>query len=188
MRFKYYLRGIGLGILFSVIVMAVSLYFHKDELMSDDEIIKRASELGMVMGESFDNTETENLASTENVADTEDDSQMPLDDFVPGTEKTTTEVIPATENVESPTEHTIPVTEASEVSSESDLDYVLITVVAGDNPRALCEKLKANNIIEDADDFRHYIGRKSSRVLMVGEYKIPKDASYDDIIKIIFKK
>ena len=48
MKFKYYLRGLGIGILISTIILSVSFAMKKNDL-SDDEIIARAKELGMVM-------------------------------------------------------------------------------------------------------------------------------------------
>ena len=55
MRLKYYIRGIGIGIIFATLLLTISFYFGKDtlakETISDAEIIKRATELGMVMTE-----------------------------------------------------------------------------------------------------------------------------------------
>ena len=39
MRFKYYLRGIGLGIIFAVLIMIIAIHNHKDSFLSDKEII-----------------------------------------------------------------------------------------------------------------------------------------------------
>ena len=40
MKFKYYLRGLGIGILISTIILSVSFAMKKNDL-SDDEIIAR---------------------------------------------------------------------------------------------------------------------------------------------------
>ena len=45
MKFKYYLRGLGIGILISTIILSISFAMKKNDL-SDDEIIARAKELG----------------------------------------------------------------------------------------------------------------------------------------------
>ena len=48
MKFNYFLRGLGIGIIFgALIVFIASMATNKK--MSDDEIIKKAEELGMVM-------------------------------------------------------------------------------------------------------------------------------------------
>ena len=47
MRLKYYLRGLGLGIIFAVFIMMVG-YRNHGSSMSDLEIIEKAKALGMV--------------------------------------------------------------------------------------------------------------------------------------------
>ena len=41
MRLKYYLRGLGLGIIFAVIIMMIGFHDNKQS-MSDTEIIEKA--------------------------------------------------------------------------------------------------------------------------------------------------
>ena len=53
MKLKYYLRGIGIGLIITTVVMALTFMLHKDDLISDDEIRERARALGMVMQEEI---------------------------------------------------------------------------------------------------------------------------------------
>ena len=48
MKLRYYMRGLGIGVLVTAILMSVTLN-GKTEKLSDEEIIARAEELGMVM-------------------------------------------------------------------------------------------------------------------------------------------
>jgi hypothetical protein len=48
MKLKYYLRGLGIGIILTTLILTISRVNHK---MSDQEIINKAMELGMVMKE-----------------------------------------------------------------------------------------------------------------------------------------
>ncbi|MDF2868921.1 MAG: hypothetical protein K0R05_496 [Anaerocolumna sp.] len=48
MNLKYYVRGIGVGILFSAVVMSVAFHGSSPNGLSDEQIIARAKELGMV--------------------------------------------------------------------------------------------------------------------------------------------
>ncbi len=79
MKAKYYLRGMGLGIMVtSLIFLIAGLFYHPT--LSDNEIILEAKKLGMVMeeeGEEAVETKTEDTASEENAkADSEkQDSQ-----------------------------------------------------------------------------------------------------------------
>lgn len=67
MRFKYYLRGCGLGILFTSIVLTVAFHTRGVKEISDEEVIRRAEALGMVMDEeSEDSEKPENPEDSEN--------------------------------------------------------------------------------------------------------------------------
>lgn len=55
MKLKYYLRGLGIGIICTAIIMGIALSGNKKETMTDTEIIERARLLGMVMQEDIDN-------------------------------------------------------------------------------------------------------------------------------------
>ena len=68
MKFKYYLRGCGIGILCTAIILMIS--FRSDEgQMTDSQVMERTSELGMIApGEIV--PETENSQAAE-LTDTE---------------------------------------------------------------------------------------------------------------------
>lgn len=51
MKLKYYLRGLGIGIIVTTIVLMIS-FSRNEKTMSDDEVIERATQLGMVMPEN----------------------------------------------------------------------------------------------------------------------------------------
>ncbi len=72
MKLKYYLRGLGIGIICTAIIMGIALSGNKKETMTDTEIIERARLLGMVMQEEAnsssasgneDKEQTDNKAS-----------------------------------------------------------------------------------------------------------------------------
>ncbi len=53
MKLKYYLRGLGIGIIITTIILMIG-FSRKGSSLSDEEIIERASRLGMVMQEKSD--------------------------------------------------------------------------------------------------------------------------------------
>ena len=73
MKFKYYLRGLGLGIIFTSIVFMVSYRFNGEEL-TDAQIIQKARSLGMTMEKdtSFEE-ETESVNKPQTVLDAQSD-------------------------------------------------------------------------------------------------------------------
>ena len=48
MKLKFYLRGLGIGMAIAAVVMGMTFSSSNKETLSDDEIIERAQELGMV--------------------------------------------------------------------------------------------------------------------------------------------
>ena len=54
MRFKYYLRGAGIGVIVATLVLSIAFLFHDN--ISDEEFIRRAMKLGMVMQENAPGT------------------------------------------------------------------------------------------------------------------------------------
>lgn len=80
MRIKYYLRGIGCGIIFSVIIMSISLGNRGNKEISDAEIIQRAKQLGMVDANDTESEEV-NDSDTESVKETE--SEMATESKIP---------------------------------------------------------------------------------------------------------
>ena len=46
MRFKYYLRGAGIGVILTTLIFTIAFAVYKPTL-SDEEIMKKAEELGM---------------------------------------------------------------------------------------------------------------------------------------------
>lgn len=50
MRFKYYLRGAGIGVIVATLVLSIAFLFHDN--ISDEEVIRRAMKLGMIMQEN----------------------------------------------------------------------------------------------------------------------------------------
>lgn len=57
MKLKYYLRGLGIGIIVTTIILMIS-FSQRDNDVSDDYVIERAKELGMVMPEEDDTRDT----------------------------------------------------------------------------------------------------------------------------------
>lgn len=70
MRLKYYLRGLGLGILVSTLFLMLSIQLHGG-IMTDERVIARAKELGMVIpddGETDTQTPEDESAQPDDAA------------------------------------------------------------------------------------------------------------------------
>lgn len=199
MKLKYYLRGVGIGIIFATLVMTVSSFVHKNNI-TDEYIIKEAQKLGMVMKDELKNSEdiwgkdeTEDSQTTEDTQTTED-SQTTED--TQGTEETSetqdTQVSESETVLPSESESQTPPSSESESQTppaSEEKQYVYVTVVRGDYARQIAEKVRDAGLIEDAEDFRKYIGRQGyGQLFHAGTYKIPMGASYEEICQILISR
>ena len=168
MRLKYYLRGLGLGIIFAVIIMMIGFHDNKQS-MSDTEIIEKAKTLGMVeaknisgtVADEYNSEKTDSSATNSDAssqkAETEQDSQMQ----------------------DSQTAQEDTQQEAAQPAADAKQETC----------RTIAEKLKALNLVDDAEQFRIYMGQKGAdHFIADGEHIIPQGASYDDIITILTQK
>lgn len=187
MRLKYYLRGLGLGIIFAVIIMMIGFHGNKQS-MSDTEIIEKAKTLGMVeaknisgtVADEYNSEKTDSSAANSDAssqkAETEQDSQM--QDSQTAQEDTQQEAAQPAADAKQET-----------VEPQDAVTTYTITVTSQDTCRTIAEKLKALNLVDDAEQFRIYIGQKGvDHFIADGEHIIPQGASYDDIITILTQK
>jgi hypothetical protein len=82
-KFKYYLRGCGLGIILTVLVLGISLAL-RGGVMTDEKVIARAGELGMVMPGDLDSGES--VAGTEALESTQMQETTQASEELNGTE------------------------------------------------------------------------------------------------------
>ena len=191
MKLKYYLRGLGIGIIVTTLVLMVA-FSGKKEKLSDQEIMQRAEQLGMVMAdEGQTETGTEENTGTEAQPETEQDVQ----NTEAGTEENADE---NTENASEP--ETEPQTEAAaepaapedttgnvvgEVKQETSGE-VAFTVKSGESSDTVAFNLYKAGLVDDATAFNHYmISKGYDSRLRTGDFKIRSGASYDEILKVL---
>ena len=79
MRFKYYLRGAGIGVILTTLIFTIAFAVYKPTL-SDDEIMQKAEALGMEMpaddSDSADKKDTKTAKDQKDDADDGDDGQI----------------------------------------------------------------------------------------------------------------
>ena len=214
MKLKYYLRGMGIGIAVTSIVLSVASCNRRS--MTDEEIIKRAEQLGMVTTEhttesifehnsgssaeptskdetdstteSGDGTDTTDTTTTEPV--TEPSTTEPVA-TEPATEPTTTE--PATEptTTEPATEPattepvTEPPTEPQSTDGENNIQYTLV-IKSGMYSERVSQLLADNGIVDDANRFNTYLaGKGYDTRIRTGTYRLNSGMTYEQIARII---
>ena len=179
MKLKYYLRGLGIGILVTAVIMGVTQGSRK-ETLSDREIRERAAALGMVEpGNSLADLEAvETPAATEIPEATE----TPAATETPEAAETpaATEAPAATETPEVTARPTQRPAEEEEGSSYT------FEIQAGDSSYQVAYRLQQAGLVADARDFDNYLCSKGyDRKLKTGSYEIPETATEEEISEIL---
>lgn len=177
MKLKYYLRGLGIGIITTTILLMIAFALHKPA-MSDADIIARAKQLGMVMPE--DEEPLQDTGTTESTETTEETEETETAE--------TTETAEVTEIPETETEQIGEQTAENAADTEETVlaePYTLV-VNRGDVCRIVCENLQANGVVDDAEAFRKFLGQKGfASSISVGSYSIPYGLDYEEIYQIL---
>ena len=197
MKLKYYLRGLGIGIFVTAIIMGVA--FQNKKPMTDEEIKARAKELGMI-----ENSVIADLADKEElIEDVSGDEQEGIDTNVkePDTTQETEQETNQETNQENETDKE-PVKETEkqpEEDSEADKEppkeenqnkgTITITVGSGDSSWTVSKRMEEAGLIESAKDFDTHLCRYGyDKKISVGSYKIPVTATHEEMAKILTKQ
>lgn len=187
MNLKYYLRGLGIGIIVTALIMGIATG-GKGKSLSDEEIIKRAEQLGMtmesdVLSEALPETEEEEAPMQEDAsaqADLQDNAmedgeQDPQnaeaapqeEEAEEGTEQQTEESIPEEEAEESLPEEirqdgtegadTAPEGEAFQEADEQAEKEIPISISGGEGSMSVCRKLQEAGLVASAAEFDTFL-------------------------------
>ena len=167
MKLKYYLRGLGIGILVTAVIMGVTQGSRK-ETLSDREIRERAAALGMV--------EPGNSLADLEAAETPAATEIP-------------EAIETPEATEAPAETETPEVTARPTqrpAEEEEGSSYTFEIQAGDSSYQVAYRLQQAGLVADARDFDNYLCSKEyDRKLKTGSYEIPETATEEEISEIL---
>lgn len=213
MKLRYYLRGLGIGILVTAFLMGAVQGDGKAAL-SDEEIKARAAGLGMVESVVLSDLDDEDSAqkasegSNPEVADAgsrepSGSSELPVasepsvskyPSEMPesSVSKDPSEAPGLSESSESPE---TPKTSGSKAPvdplepSENTAGSVTITIKRGDSSVAVSKALEAAGLVADAKAYDRYLCAGGyDKTLSVGSYEIPVGADNEEIARIITGK
>ncbi len=200
MNLKYYLRGLGLGIIITAVIMGFATG-GKREALTNDEIIARAKALGMVENKVLtEYTEEVKNKEGEGASNKSDDSEaeavkeqeaLPVNET--GKESEDAADLNGTSgdsDVEAAKTDSDGVLK-DEVAGMADAELeepepTVFSVKKGEAPYSICKRLAEFDLISSADDFDTYLLNNGyDRKIVAAEYKIPSGASEEDIATII---
>ena len=203
MKLKFYLRGLGAGILFSVLVF-VFVVGPKSSDLSDEEIIARAKELGLVekteknidMEKLRENTATPALQES-TLTGVPASTDTPTPSVTPtATNEPTPTVTPTATNEPTPTGIPIPTSTPipTDVPIEDEpvpdevIDAVVIKVVRGMTSEQICYLIENNGLIANALELNAYLIQNGyAEQLRVGEFTLYRGMTFDEIAKQLTK-
>lgn len=210
MERKYYLRGLGLGIAVTAVIMGV-IGSH-DKGMTDQEIIARAKELGMVENTvlaDMGNEESPELENTEEISnpvqaqpqeDTEEAVESTADGSMPSGEGDADtgdyETAAEPDSVESDkldsSGEAEPAGTGEEHNAEDANEIITsaavrtITINRGDGSHTVAKKLEDAGVVTSADTFDEFLCRNGyDKKLRIGTFSIPADAGDEQIARIV---
>lgn len=211
MKIRYYLRGLGLGILVTAIFFMVS--GKNSQPMSDEMIKARAKELGMsesvVLSELSTEEETAEENTTEITTNEEATTEQVEEETTvteeaiseePVSEETEAEETLSEEAVsEDSTEETVvevasqsSSTQEAEPESEtpentaSNTEPVTITVNRGEGSDTVSRRLQEAGLVADAHEYDKYLMANGyDKRIGAGEHVIPAGATWEDIAKTL---
>lgn len=203
---KYYLRGLGVGIVVTSLILGIGLGSRK-ETLSNEEIKERARALGMVEEpvtvaeaatqqeeETADDPELEDDAESEVSSEPTADASAEADaEKAAGTEpeinvESEASVTPSA-TPEANDESTPEVSATPKVGSEKAADskeIVDITINPGEGSYAISRKLEQSGLIDDASEYDAYLCDNGYHTkLRAGVHKIPMGSTREEIAKLL---
>ena len=183
MKLKYYLRGLGIGILVTTVILSLAGVGRKN--MTDEEVVKRAKELGMV--ESTLLSDLPDQTKTDEVRPTEPEISLQPETSEPEASPEPEESASTPETPEAPEE-----TPVSPEDGNPDIpagETVTLVIGRGESSTTVSKNLKKAGIVEDAAAFDRFLCNNGyDKKIITGTYEIPYGASEEEIAKIIKRK
>lgn len=191
MRLKYYLRGLGLGIIFTCLMFMLFSNKKADntDQMDINQQLETTTETLSNQTSGDDKNDTANdeavsgSADVQNNTDAEDDVNAQNNADAQNTADNQTGASDATDTSNQ--------TDDSNITGETGTDdvqdeYVTLVIEKGDIARDVAESLYEDGIIDDAESFRKYLGETGvSRTLHAGEYNIKVGSTYEEIVELL---
>lgn len=194
MKLKYYLRGLGIGMIVTALILGISFSSRQEQAqtMTDDQIRERAAELGMVDSSELTLAALQNGAmqpteSTPQETQTQNSPEAAAEPEETQTPETNTEPeVTVTPEVTNEPETTV-TPEATPEPEQTQTDGIIIN--RGDDSGSVSRRLYEAGLVENAKAFDNYLCNNGySRSINPGTYEIVPGTSEEEIAKIITGK
>lgn len=188
MRLKYYLRGIGVGIVITTFLFMILLSFNKNN----------EEQLNTVIGDTESKTVAEYENGESNQADITkpEEPPQPNPDVLPDeTPQPNPDVLPVEEpqpeEPPQPNSDVLPeeTPQPEEPSPADTSEKVRFVISGGEYSDVICRKLKEAGLIDDAEAYNKFLVEEDyDNYINPGVYDIPKNATYEEIAVLLTTK
>lgn len=190
MKKKYFVRGLGIGIIFGALIMLAAYLTSGKGSLSDEEVMKRAQELGMVKKSEYvldsevtSEEKTTEAVTTEAPATTEKATEAPAT-TEKATEAATTE---AATTEKATTEKAT--TEAATTEQTDTKTKATITVSGGMSSETISSLLEDAGLVDSASKFNSFLVQNGyDKKLETGSFDISGGMTYEEIARILTTK
>ena len=189
MKLMYFLRGVGVGIVFCALILFVA-YKTNPVKMSDEDVIKKAKELGMVEADAGvdpldELLDKKDVDETTEVATTEEKEEKTTEAAT--TEEETTQEATTETQEEKTTEAATTEEKTTEVVKEDATGKkVSFTVAPGMFSENVAAGLAQLGVVKDANDFNKYLCDNGyANRIVVGSYEFTTGEDYASIAQKI---
>lgn len=215
MNLKYYLRGLGIGIIVTALIMSIAA--GGKETLSNEEIKERAIALGMVEEgtlledaqaalNTLENSETEDkVEEPQNPKENGMPEEVPEQSETPGpkgtaepeeapkqSENEASEEVPEQSETPKPEETPEPevIVETEGIwqpdEDRTDEESVTVQVMRGDGSYTVCKRLEEAGIIASASEFDTFLCQNGyDKKIRAGTFEIPGNADPEQIARIL---
>lgn len=204
MKLKYYLRGIGIGIIVTAIILSiVNGVSNSSNKMTNPQIVEKAKELGMVTKDEYDivkqdlntaKSDIDDLKAELSKADTKENKES--NDGSNDSEETQVDAKSTDESKADQTDSKSSDEEKAKSSDKAKLTDpsqmakdISFTISSGMGSEDVAKVLEQKGIIVSASEFNKYLVESgNANYLQIGEFKADEGESYDSIISKITKR
>lgn len=214
MKLRYYMRGLGIGVIVTAILMGISLGGDKEKL-TDAEIMARAKELGMVESSVLADLgkDKEQQVSPSTPASQEDtseegepnageavneesqtgqqtDDSKPVDEEEPTKEVEDTEESKQGEQIEEDTKQEEEIqTEEPQTQEPETEEYITLVIERGESSVSVSKSLAELGLVESAKEYDKFLCANGyDKYIRVGTHKIKVGSTDEEIAEIISRK
>jgi len=198
MNIKYFIRGLGFGILATTLVIMISGQ-HKGKVLTDEEIISRARTLGMMTQEEFEDKKLDS-----NLSEMKESINKPSEVPTAIVTKVPEENEAQVTNSNTPVTSTKPTSKDDNSSKKNSKKKnstknptktddawsrtIHVKIESGMVSQTISKYFYQKGLVGSASDFNNYLkDTNNSMSIIAGEYDIPLDATYAEIVDIITK-